>query len=608
MKRVLLFLLVVFMLLTALPATVIVTADGTDAKDAEDLPAAFTLVGTKHLPPISNQGTIGSCASSSITYMQFTNAVSRYLHSIDPDIKWDPSSGEAKYLFSPKFTYSFAGSGTEWVYRILMENGAPTQDISHFYTDSSGAYQIKDKTGKISSQTASWDVGEGIMEKAMGFRLTNFEQIWLRRDDNSFGIGGKMQITNNPKGKELLNKIKASLNAGNVVVTGGLSSCWYYANGAVVADTEFAKKGDNVMMCGRGDWVGGHQVCIVGYDDNVTAKVPNKNGGTTTLRGALLMANSWGTGYQNDGYVWIMYDALNEVSEYEELNFDDRKYPMDQFCFVDWRTDVTTAKPDLYIEVGVIAGDRSQMTLELQSRPIGATAGTFRTYPPYVFSYAGHRGDYDDLFNFTFTGETYSGKTAVGYFTFPLNQLALINNAGQLAYGVKLTSQNGDPVTLVSLKLKNNRGEVLAQSAPSGVVQGHSSGEFFMEGVKLVNSMNLPTVEGATVNCLSGTTYMKEGSNVSFTITPDDATKMAKVTLGDTELTPDENGVFTCKLYRDSKFTVEFIDKPAEPTDSPAGGNADGGSNTTVIIIVAVVAAVVVIGGAGAFLVIKKKK
>jgi hypothetical protein len=60
---------------------------------------------------------------------------------------------------------------------------------------------------------------------------------------------------------------------------------------------------------------GGHQVAIVGYDDNVTAEI-----GGVTLTGAFLIANSWGTGWQNDGYVWMMYDAVNEDSEYAALN------------------------------------------------------------------------------------------------------------------------------------------------------------------------------------------------------------------------------------------------------------------------------------------------
>ncbi len=611
MKRAFLFLLVVFMLLTALPATAVITADSVDEADAvadpADLPDAFTLVGTKHLPPISNQGSIGTCASSAITYMQFSNAVSRYLHSIDPDIEWDPSSGDLKYLFSPKFTYNYAGSGTEWVYRILMENGALTQTDSYFATDSTGAYQETVK-GKVPTQTASWDVGEGMMTKALNFRLTGFEQIWIRRDNDSFGVDGKVQITQTEKGKDLITKIKASLNNGNVVVTGGLSGCWPggYANGAVVSDTAIAKKGDNVMYCGRKEWTGGHQVCIVGYDDNVTASVPNKNGGKTTLRGAFLMANSWGTGYQNDGYIWIMYDALNEVSEYEELNFDDRLYPMDQFCFVDWKKDITTDLPDLFIEIGVIAGDRSKMSIELLSRPVGASGGTFRDYTPYIFSYAGHNGDYADSRNYTFTGETYKDKGSLGYFTFPLKELSLAGRAGQLSYGVKVTSKDANAVTVLSLKLKNNLGEVLTQiDFPNGIVAGNSNAEFFLPDLKLVGTECLPKVEGATIAAV-GASFVPEGEAYSFTVTPEDAGKIAKVTVDGKELTADENGVFTVKMTRASEVSVELADKPVE---QPAGSdNKEKGGNTTVIIVVAVVAAVVVIGGVAAVLVIKKKK
>ena len=174
-----------------------------------------------------------------------------------------------------------------------------------------------------------------------------------------------------------------------------------------------------------------------------------------------------------------------------------------------------------------------------------------------------------------------------------------------MAYGVEVASKDGTNITVVSLKLKNNKGEVVDQKAVNGIVQGGKKGEFFMDGVKLVNDSIFPKVEGAAINVLSGSTYMKEGSKVSFTVTPEDETKLAKVMLGDEELTPDEDGVYTCKLYRDSEFTVTFVDKPAEPAGTNGQG---GGGGNTVIIIVAAVAAVLVIGGSGAALALKKKK
>ncbi|MBQ7847715.1 MAG: hypothetical protein IJ344_05450, partial [Clostridia bacterium] len=105
---------------------------------ADQLPSAVDLRESIHLPPIGNQGALGCCASMAITYTQFTNAYSRYIHALDPTSTFNPSSGKAQYLFSPRFTYNLAGAGTAWVYEILKEQGTVTQSYSAFTYDQYG--------------------------------------------------------------------------------------------------------------------------------------------------------------------------------------------------------------------------------------------------------------------------------------------------------------------------------------------------------------------------------------------------------------------------------------------------------------------------------------
>ena len=56
----------------------------------------------------------------------------------------------------------------------------------------------------------------------------------------------------------------------------------------------------------RGERVlGGHAIDAVGYDDNLKIKNTNASGIETT--GALLIRNSWGTGWGSAGYGWLPY-------------------------------------------------------------------------------------------------------------------------------------------------------------------------------------------------------------------------------------------------------------------------------------------------------------
>ncbi|KTD19599.1 cysteine protease, papain C1 family [Legionella lansingensis] len=52
---------------------------------------------------------------------------------------------------------------------------------------------------------------------------------------------------------------------------------------------------------------GGHAVVAIGYDDN--KKITNKINGATT-KGALLIRNSWGTEWGEEGYGWLPYDYV----------------------------------------------------------------------------------------------------------------------------------------------------------------------------------------------------------------------------------------------------------------------------------------------------------
>lgn len=98
--------------------------------------------------------------------------------------------------------------------------------------------------------------------------------------------------------KQLLARIKAEVAAG-------LPSCFGFTvynshtQGDSTGKIPYPIKQDRVT--------GGHAVVVAGYDD--TLKITNSGGGPATT-GALLIRNSWGTGWGMKGYGWLPYEYV----------------------------------------------------------------------------------------------------------------------------------------------------------------------------------------------------------------------------------------------------------------------------------------------------------
>jgi C1A family cysteine protease len=99
----------------------------------------------------------------------------------------------------------------------------------------------------------------------------------------------------------LLNTIKTNLNNAMPSMFGfTVFSSYVQASAANKGAIPFPAAGEKVM--------GGHAIVAIGYND--TIKITNKNPGGPTTTGALLIRNSWGTGWGDAGYGWLPYEYV----------------------------------------------------------------------------------------------------------------------------------------------------------------------------------------------------------------------------------------------------------------------------------------------------------
>lgn len=97
----------------------------------------------------------------------------------------------------------------------------------------------------------------------------------------------------------LLNEIKAKLIAGIPAIFGF----------TVYDSIDQAEKDGRIPFPTPGEKVlGGHALMAVGYDDNL--KICNNAAKDKPMTGALLIRNSWGTEWGNNGYGWLPYEYV----------------------------------------------------------------------------------------------------------------------------------------------------------------------------------------------------------------------------------------------------------------------------------------------------------
>ena len=288
-----------------------------------------------YLPPVRDQGGIGACVAWSTVYYQYTYTINKARGIPTTDMN----------TYSPNFAYNLvnnsANSGTfsYRVYDLLKNQGAVTiQDVP-----------IKSEN-KPATNYLDWYAYDGIWEKALDNRILSYTYYYSGEESEQFYAYGGAYIRQNDEkitspNAESLQLLKRLLNDGKILSFDSNIGKWYETS---IKDSSKASNPNNYTIDNSvaGEYVAtsqsynpysgtGHEMTIVGYNDEIWTDINNNNIVDEGEMGAFKMINSFGTGdwnitanykmNHNDGFLWIAYDALNWYSAVNGVKDDMRE-------------------------------------------------------------------------------------------------------------------------------------------------------------------------------------------------------------------------------------------------------------------------------------------
>lgn len=151
-------------------------------------------------------------------------------------------------------------------------------------------------------------------------------------------------------------------------------------------------------------------MAIVGYDDSIWYDYNGNDIQEDYEMGAFKLVNSHGTSYGNDGFIWVMYDALNKVSNYSGQNKSTRKSIFEDYAY--YYIEVAASAMDLTATINLAHLTRNHFVLNLaipyystQNYPtvyantmLHNNGGAYRLGGTAAYSYSGSLVfDYDAL-------------------------------------------------------------------------------------------------------------------------------------------------------------------------------------------------------------------
>lgn len=350
------------------------------------MPAYVDNSKTQWFPPIRSQGSLASCVSFASTYTQLS-----YMVAFQKGLTINTADDTTKY--SPKWTYNMVNGGVNGGsffsdnYNLLKLHGAPLWSEFPYDSDYLG-----------------WCLNPLSWRNALSVRANPVQYVY----NVSTATG--------------LDQVKQLLTNGYILVFGTYINSWQYAlikdDPSTPDDDVFVGKSAAYWMNGTN---GAHAMTVVGYNDALWIDVNNNNVVDSGEKGALRIANSWGTGWGDAGFIWLAYDALKAVSAVSGGPSTARvKAIMSDMVYQMTVKDAYT--PKLVAEFSINHAKRDQLRMSLGVSDTSVSMPVTTWYPfalsfkggPYAFN--GTTAPVDATFVLDFTDILPTGSSAMRYY------------------------------------------------------------------------------------------------------------------------------------------------------------------------------------------------
>lgn len=392
------------------------------------LPASIDNSQMPCFPPIGNQGGIGSCVAFASTYYQLT-----YMYALTNGYNINHLR-----IFSPKWTYNLLNAGKDLgsnyidVLNLFTKHGCATWDEFPYASD-----------GSVPQNYLEWPTNSTVWRNALNYRIDRYGYV-----DLGASIDDPTPITSSDDPG--LNEIKQLLSNGYILAyetaLGIWDSTFIKNDPATSADDKYFNK--IVFYRVHNTEKSAHEMVVVGYDDTIWTDINGNGSVDPGEKGAFRVANSWGTGWGENGFGWLAYDALNRVtsvSGWTDISSEQRRSAW-TFNLAFWFIPKVAYTPKVTAEVTLNHAARNQLSLAFDYTDVSQST-TPIIWKPFAVNFT--NGSY------AFDGSTTACDTTFVFDLTPLNPDNSLNDGIARRWHFKIadTSTDGKQAILKSFSI-----------------------------------------------------------------------------------------------------------------------------------------------------------